>query len=175
MKEMLDSFNSMEWDFEEIKKKSKPGSTFVSYGANNPMFGLKGPLHPASSWHKNVATKEYYDNKRKKVSESWVNQEERRKQHSEKMKERWKVGKITPETSRKNGQHGLKGKDIHNSLDIEYKGVLYYGWRELKEKTNVTKHLYKKYYMNGIDPESRIGSDGPNNINMKKLDKEVSV
>ena len=54
--------------------------------------------------------------------------------------------------------------------------MLYYGWRELQETTNVTKHLYKKYYLKGIDPESRIGCNGPNpNINMKKLDKEVSV
>jgi hypothetical protein len=77
------------------------------------------------------------------------------------MKERWKSGKITKETARKNGQHGMKGKDAHNSIAIEYKGVLYYGWRELQENTKVTKHLYKKYYLKGIDPEPRIGSDGP--------------
>jgi len=54
--------------------------------------------------------------------------------------------------------------------------VLYYGWRELQDKTKVTKHLYKKYYLNGIDPEPRIGCDGPNtNINMNKIEKEVSV
>jgi len=85
------------------------------------------------------------------------------------MKERWKSGKLTPEIVRKNGQHGLKGKDIHNTIDIEYKGVIYYGWRELKEKTKVTKHLYNKYYLNGIDPESRIGSNGPNPNNMNFL------
>jgi len=39
--------------------------------------------------------------------------------------------------------------------------VIYYGWRDLLEKTKVTKHLYKKYYMKGIDPEFRIGCDGP--------------
>lgn len=29
------------------------------------------------------------------------------------------------------------------------------------EKTKVSKHLYNKYYLNGIDPEFRIGTDGP--------------
>ena len=143
-------------------------------GKANHMYGLNGENHPSHWWHKEEATKEYYENKRKKVLESWMNNEQRKKQHSEKMKERWKSGTLTSEIARKNGQHGLKGKEIHNTLDIEYKGVLYYGWRELQEKTKVTKHLYKKYYLNGIDPEPRIGCDGPNNINMKKFDKEVS-
>lgn len=174
MKEMLESFNNMEWDFEEFKKNSKQNYTFVTYGVDNPMFGLKGENHPSHLWHKTKASEEYYKRKTKSVVESWMNDEERRKQHSEKMKERWKSGKITPETARKNGQHGLKGKDIHNTLDIEYKGVLYYGWRELLEETKVTKHLYKKYYLNGIDPEPRIGCNGPN-ININKIEKEVSV
>jgi hypothetical protein len=170
------SLCNMKWDFEEFKKNSKQNYTFVTYGADNPMFGLKGENHPSHLWHKKEATKEYYEQKRKSVLESWMNDDERRKQHSKKMKERWQSGKITPETARKNGQHGLKGKQIHNTLDIEYKGVLYYGWRELQDKTKVTKHLYKKYYLNGINPEPRIGCNGPNtNINMNKIEKEVSV
>ena len=44
---------------------------------------------------------------------------------------------------------------------VENKGKTYYGWRELQEGTGVTKHLYKKYYLNGIDPETRIGANGP--------------
>lgn len=130
-------------------------------GDKNPMYGLKGENHPSYQWHKNEASSEYYENKRKSILESWMNSDERRNQHSIKMKERWSLGKITAETARKNGHHGLKGKDIHNTLEIEYKGVIYYGWRELQEKTNVTKHLYKKYYLNGQDPEPRIGCDGP--------------
>jgi hypothetical protein len=55
----------------------------------------------------------------------------------------------------------MKGKEVHNVLELEYKGVVYYGWRELKEATGVTKHLYNKYYLNGVDPESRIGANGP--------------
>jgi hypothetical protein len=155
-----DIFESLRnFEFDLNSHRVPWGSGF--FGKLNCMYGLKGENHPSYWWHKNEATKEYYENKRKSVLESWMNNSERKKQHSEKMKERWKSGKITPEIARKNGQHGLKGKDIHNTIDIEYKGVLYYGWRELKEKTGVTKHLYKKYYLNGVDPEPRIGCDGP--------------
>lgn len=44
---------------------------------------------------------------------------------------------------------------------LENNGKIYYGWRELQETTGVTKHLYNKYYLNGIDPEKRIGANGP--------------
>jgi hypothetical protein len=175
MEDIFKSLRDMEWDFEKIKSESTNKFNFVTYGADNPMFGLKGEHHPSSRWHKTMATKEYYTSKKVKTLESWMNANERKKLHSEKMKERWQSGKITTEIARKNGQHGLKGKDIHNTIDIEYKGVIYYGWRELQEKTNVTKHLYKKYYLNGVDPESRIGCNGPNNINMNIIEKEVSV
>lgn len=44
---------------------------------------------------------------------------------------------------------------------IEYDGVIYYGWRDLLEKTKVTKHLYRKYYLKGINPLDRKGVSGP--------------
>lgn len=131
------------------------------HGAANHMYGLKGENHPASSWLKNEAPEEYFEKRNQSVLESWMNADERRKQHSDKMKERWASGKLNAETSRKNGSHGLTGKDVHNTKSIEYKGKTYYGWRELKEATGVTKHLYNKYYINGIDPTARIGADGP--------------
>jgi hypothetical protein len=165
---MEDIFNSLK----DFKFTFEPDETTVTHwgglsGKANHMYGLKGENHPSYWWHKNEATKEYYENKRKSVLESWMNDEERRKQHSDKMKERWLNGKITPEMARKNGNHGLKGKDAHDSIEIEYKGKIYYGWRELKEQTKISKHLYKKYYLNGIDPESRVGTNGPNpNKNM---------
>ena len=161
MQDIFESLRNMEWDLEKVKAHSYNHTNFITYGKNNPMYGLKGENHPSSYWHKNVATKKYYDNKKIGVLESWMNDSDRRKQHSEKMKERWINGKLTADISRKNGQHGLSGKDIHNTLEIEYKGVLYFGWKELLEKTKVTKHLYKKYYLNGVDPEPRIGKDGP--------------
>jgi len=155
-----DVFESLKTFVCDIEIQTVPWGSSLP-GEANFMYGLKGENHPAFWFHKNQATDEYYENKRKSVLESWMNAEDRRKQHSIKMKERWESGKITPEMSRKNGNHGLMGKDIHNTLDIEYKGVIYYGWRDLLEKTKVTKHLYKKYYLKGIDPEFRIGCDGP--------------
>jgi hypothetical protein len=175
MEDIFESLRTMKWDFEEIKRNSNKHYNFVTYGVDNPMFGLKGENHPSHHWHKNVATQENYDRISKGVKESWVKSDSRKKKHSESMKDKWSSGKITTEQARKNGSHGMKGKQIHNTLDIEYKGVIYYGWRELLEKTKVTKHLYKKYYLNGMDPEPRIGCDGPNpNLNMNKIEKEVS-
>ena len=177
MDDIFKSLTEMEWNFEEIKRNSKKHYTFITYGKDNPMYGLKGENHPSHHWHKIKATKEYYDNKRKSVLNSWNNNMERKNKHSESMKNKWLSGKITPETARKNGQHGLKGKEIHNTIAIEYKGVIYYGWRELKECTGVSKSLYKKYYEKGINPESRIGANGPKpkSLTMNNLKKEVSV
>lgn len=131
------------------------------HGEANFMYGLRGENHPASAWLKNEATKDYFERRNASVKRSWMNDTERRKSHSETMKEKWVSGKIDASTARKNGNHGLKGAEIHNTLEIEYKGKTYYGWRELKEGTGVTKHLYNKYYLNNIDPETRIGTDGP--------------
>ena len=130
-------------------------------GKANHMYGLRGENHPASAWLKNVASEEYFKKRNESVMESWMNAEERRKQHSVKMKERWASGKITAEQARQNGRHGLTGKDNPFVREIEYEGKTYYGWRELQEATGVTKHLYNKYYKQGIDPKSRIGANGP--------------
>lgn len=92
----------------------------------------------------------------------WKDNPERRKFHSDKMKAMWVANYDTlAEKARKNGKHGMIGKLSPRALLLEYKGVEYYGWRELKESTGVTKNLYRKYYLNGIDPEPRIGKDGP--------------
>jgi len=45
--------------------------------------------------------------------------------------------------------------------EIVYNEITYYGWNALMKATGVTKHLYMKYYLNGIDPTSRIGTSGP--------------
>lgn len=47
------------------------------------------------------------------------------------------------------------------SIRIEYNGTIYVGWQELHQATGVSKHLYKKYYMEGINPCERIGKNGP--------------
>jgi translation initiation factor 1 (eIF-1/SUI1) len=45
--------------------------------------------------------------------------------------------------------------------ELEYNGKIYFGWDSLRKETGVTKYLYKKYYLNGIDPTSRINTNGP--------------
>lgn len=63
-----------------------------------------------------------------------------------------------------------RGANNHWCKPIEYNGNTYFGWRELQEATGVTKHLYRKYYTKGINPEFRIGTDGP----IPKQQEEVS-
>jgi hypothetical protein len=71
----------------------------------------------------------------------------------------------------------IKEKNLSNPesnpicLKIEYKGTIYYGWNRLKKSTGVTKHLYNKYYLNGIDPVSRIKANGsiPHNQQLQPL------
>lgn len=96
------------------------------------------------------------------ANKQWNNNTKRKKLTSNKMKSIWQNNyDVMAEKARKNGKHGMFGKLHPRALLLEYKGVEYYGWRELKEATGVTKDLYKKYYLNGIDPEPRIGKDGP--------------
>jgi hypothetical protein len=49
----------------------------------------------------------------------------------------------------------------HISKEIEYNGQIYFGWRELKDSTRISKYLYKTFYLKGLDPTPRIGKDGP--------------
>ena len=46
---------------------------------------------------------------------------------------------------------------IARSPIIEYKGSTYRCWKAFKISTGVSKTLYQKYYLNGIDPEPYIG------------------
>lgn len=59
------------------------------------------------------------------------------------------------------GKKWKKDTYAKKSNHIEYNGNIYYGWPELEKRTGVTKHLYKKYYLNGIDPLLRKGTVGP--------------
>ncbi len=45
--------------------------------------------------------------------------------------------------------------------DIEYKSKIYRGWEELQRLTDITPFLYKKYYLNGYEPEVNIGTKIP--------------
>jgi len=107
------------------------------------------------------------DSVSKAVFETWKDNEERRAKTSIKMKERWRNddGKLR-ELAIQNLPSPMIGKDNPVVKQIEFYGKYYYGWRELYEGTGVSKHLYNRYYLNGIDPRSRIGANGP--ISKKK-------
>ena len=133
---------------------------FILRGKDNPMYGLKGKDHPGGQWKRDENFKKYMS---EYITEKqWKNNDERRKLHSELMKNRWKNNYEKMRSNAiLNGRHGQKGKEVHNTLELDYKGKMYYGYRELKEATGVSKHLYRKYYLKGIDPEFRIGTNGP--------------
>jgi hypothetical protein len=76
--------------------------------------------------------------------------------------------KLSPEHAAKVGLHFKdvpKTKEhrdkiaIAHTQTLEYNGELYYGWADLKLKTNVSRHNYLKYYANGIDPTPFINNN----------------
>ena len=145
----------MDW-LEELKNM---GPLEIPEDAIENGLGMINDL--AIEWHK-TRPDSWLEGMRVSGLKQWKDNDARRKSNSIKMKETWeKNRKFMTENARQNGRHGLFGKDIHNTLDIEYKGVIYYGYKDLMENTAVSKHLYNKYYLNGIDPEPRIGKDGP--------------
>lgn len=102
------------------------------------------------------------DKMRDQVLKTWEKSEDRKKIVSEKMKKRWKNDyNSLKKQAIKNLPEPMIGKNNPAVIEIEYKGKIYYGWRELYESTKVSKHLYNKYYLNNIDPEYRIGTNGP--------------
>lgn len=92
------------------------------------------------------------------VHEQWKDNVARRKATSERMSLTWEQNRDKLiEHNRAIASIGGKA----SAKDIEYNGVFYKGWGSLKEATGISKHLYMKYYINGIDPTSRIGANGP--------------
>lgn len=103
--------------------------------------------------------------KRKKISEK--NSEIKSKE----MKERWLDENFRNYMIKK--IKGLKKTNetrekisISKSTKLEYKGVVYVGYKDLELKTGITKHLYKKYYLNGYDPEININNKHPKKVKL---------
>ena len=115
--------------------------------------------HPSKrdiNWSKKVSLR---------VKEYWNNNTERKKEIGENISLYWKNNKEKmTKIARENGKKAnVKGRNSPRSinLNIEYKGNYYWNWIELRDNTGCSKHLYNKYYLNGIDPQFRIGKDGP--------------
>lgn len=58
----------------------------------------------------------------------------------------------------KSNSHKTAIGEAHKK-DLEYNGEMYKGYDELIEKTGISKHLYKKYYLNGEDPIQYVGNN----------------
>lgn len=97
-----------------------------------------------------------------RVYKDWEDNTERKKNTSLYFK-RWREENPEEflENQRKGAKLGGEAARLSIAKRLEYKGKMYIGWNELLEQTGVSKHLYNKYYKQGIDPEPRIGRDGP--------------
>lgn len=103
---------------------------------------------------------------KKLVTESWRNDLCRRKRISSMMSERHvKHREENPEKyfaeQKKKSIRAAQMAKLKIAKRLEYKGKIYIGYKELYRATKVSKHLYVKYYLNGIDPEFRIDKNGP--------------
>lgn len=132
-----------------------------------------------NEWIQSLKGKNYISSDKRSLlaQKQWKDNIERKRKTSIKIKEYWRDNREKMiAIARENG----KKADYRNNpitLKIEYKGKTYFGWRELKEETGVSKHLYRKYYVKGYDPEARIGKDGPimSNYALQPLTTEVSL
>lgn len=101
---------------------------------------------------------------RAQALKAWSGNEERRRATSTHKKMMW----ADPEYARKQAEKLRARSKIaaEKSAEkcrkqLEYNGVVYDGWAALKQQTGITRELYNKYYINGIDPTDRIGKNGP--------------
>lgn len=120
--------------------------------------------------HPSKANPEWAKNLSEAVSGHWENNVERRQQTSDRFRNTIdKIRHQDPEAflkeQRRRSKVGAQKSKEVTAKRLEYNGKEYLGWKELLEETGVSKHLYKKFYVNGIDPSFRVGKDGPMEIN----------
>lgn len=163
---MCDSKDSikMNWALHRLSNGKKHNSINYSLSRKIHVNFLKNNHHSKRINNWNNIVKE-------KVLNSWKNNDKRRKEQSERMKHRYASNTQAYIVAINNLPKDTKGINNGNVTIIEYKGKIYYGWRELKESTKISKELYKKYYLNGIDPEFRINANGP--ISKQKENQHV--
>lgn len=93
--------------------------------------------------------------------------------HSISMKNKWKnpsekmLESLNKLIALKPSKENIEKLKKARLTDIEYKGKMYKGWYSLLQQTGVSKHLYKKYYLKGFDPEVNIGVK--HNLTLKPL------
>ena len=81
------------------------------------------------------------------VKKQWENNVSRRKTTSERMSLTWENNR--DKLIEHNRSIASKG-GFASAKSIEYNGTIYKGWYALQKATGISKHLYRKYYANGI-------------------------
>lgn len=107
-----------------------------------------------------------------KTEEGQLKKDRMRKRNSKlksaEMRARWedpefrnmKISEFKKPNSKEHNKNISESKLKSNP--IEYNGSVYYGWKSLLESEGISKHMYRKYYKNGIDPitKTKINSEG---------------
>jgi hypothetical protein len=106
-------------------------------------------------------TKEYWNSPEGMLKKQRLS-ERNKKTKSEEMKNRWQSDVSFKEKASLAGKRKRTSeqKEVLSKAklkNIEYKGQIYIGWKNLLKETGVSEFLYKKYYLNGYDPEVNIG------------------
>lgn len=154
LQKQYDAIRSLDWVNEGYASINGYAGRNVK-GENNPMYN-RGDL--ARQWCINNPEKASARNRKAAITQ-WSNQETRNNRIKS-MRGKKKTFKDESSFRELQRKKSLISKE-KRSIRLEYNGVVYVGWRELYEATGVSKHLYKKYYMKGIDPSERIGKNGP--------------
>lgn len=154
LQKLYNVVKSAEWINEGYAKINGYAGRNVT-GDHNPMYGRGDKIR---KWVKDNPELASARNRKAAITQ-WAN-ENTRANRVRSMQGKKKNIKDTEAFREMQRQKALICKEKH-AIKIEYYGVTYTGWRELHEATGVSKHLYKKYYMKGINPNGRIGKNGP--------------
>tara|TARA_B100001971_G_C18132172_1_gene505462 strand:+ start:238 stop:780 length:543 start_codon:yes stop_codon:yes gene_type:complete len=161
LEKILPGFREFVENYEYISPEDDPQCEPLDSGCTG---SVAGPNHPARLWHQNDRPDDWIEDIKKRVTKDWQGErgEARKKDFSNKMKETWEKNReLLVAHCRKVATKGGIANKEKCAKRLEYNGKTYIGWDELKKETGVSKHLYIKYYMNGINPEYRIGKNGP--------------
>lgn len=135
---------------------------FTSTRLSSHQYALARKQHIKFLFENHPSTRQGWSEKvSSAVKTQWANDPERRVKTAKRMTQIW-ADRYDEMKAKAAANFPINtGKDNPVSKDIEYNGHHYFGWRELKEATGISKHLYCKYYTKGIDPSFRIGTNGP--------------
>ena len=150
----LDVVRSPEWINEGYAQPNGFAGRDVS-GCNNPMY-KRGDLN--KKWA--VENPDLISARNRKAALTQWSTPETREARINAMRGKTKTIKDAESFRELQRKKSLISKE-KRAIRIEYMGAVYVGWRELYDATGVSKHLYKKYYLKGINPCDRIGKNGP--------------